>query len=181
LHFEFCILNYAFLRNVAVAAKKFPQQKRHVRRQGHFVERPVHQRHPSIARRFVERERHVAHAQTRVPALFDVARRTTEAPDEKVAQPLFRAGKVVCWIHRAENRIRRHLRVERAHETREPILADEAINLAFVNLTHWSLGIGSWSLPRGASAPLGRLPALPPFSRGQSPRRARRRRQRLRR
>ena len=70
------------------------------------------------------RKRHVPHPQARVPALLDVARRAAEPSDEKVAQPLLGAGQIVRRIHRPENRIGRHLRVERADETREAVLAD---------------------------------------------------------
>ena len=71
------------------AAPSRPRQRR-------LVQRPVHQRHPAIARVAVDRERHVPHAQPRVAALLDVARRPAEPADQKVAQPLLGARQIVA-------------------------------------------------------------------------------------
>ncbi len=62
-------------------------------------------------------------------ALLDVARRTAEAADQEVAQPFFGAGQIVRRIHRPENVVGRHLRVERAHEAGEAVLADARVDL----------------------------------------------------
>src|SRR5262245_476388 len=75
----------------------------------------------------------MAHPQARMPALLDVTRRSAEASDQKLAQPFLRADQVVRRIHRAEHIVVRHLRVERAHESRKAILADGRIDLFFVH------------------------------------------------
>ena len=77
--------------------------------------------------------RSVTLPQPRVPALLDVACRPAEAADEEIAQTDFRSGHVVGRIHRPQDVVARDLRVEGAHEPREPLLADAIVDLEFVH------------------------------------------------
>ena len=62
-------------------------------------------------------------------ALLDVPRRPAEATDQEVAQPFFGTSQLVGGIHRSENVIVRHLRIKRAHESGEAVLANARIDL----------------------------------------------------
>src|SRR5262245_28615252 len=68
-----------------------------------------------------------------MPTLFDVARRSAEAADQKIAQPFFSADEIVRRIHRSQHIVFRHLRVERAHDPGEAVLADDSVELFFVH------------------------------------------------
>ena len=71
--------------------------------------------------------------QPRVAALLGVARRAPKAEDEEIPQTLLCGCKVVLLVHRAEDRVRRHLSVERADRAVESILADCGVDIAFVH------------------------------------------------
>jgi len=75
----------------------------------------MHQLNPAVAGALANREGRVAHPQARMPALLDVQGRSAEAINQEIPQPLFRARKIVCGIHRAEHVILRNLPVERRH------------------------------------------------------------------
>ena len=90
------------------------------------IERAIHQRHPPIARRLVEPERQVAHAQPRVTALDDVALGTPEPIDQKVAEALLGSREVAARIQHAQNVVSGHLRVKGAHQPRESVFTDPA-------------------------------------------------------
>lgn len=109
--------------------EELAQERGHVRRQCGVAERRVHELEPAVARACVDRKRHVPHPQTWVPALLDVALGPTEAADQEVAQPCFGALEIVGGVHRAEDVVARHLRVEGANEPREPVLADTRVDL----------------------------------------------------
>src|SRR5262245_59240594 len=64
-----------------------------------------------------------------MPALLDVARRPAEPADQEVAKPLFGARQILFRIHRPENWIVRDLRVERANEAREAVVADGFVDV----------------------------------------------------
>lgn len=94
-----------------------------------FVKGSIHQLYPAIAGGLIDDERHVPHPQSWMAALLDIAWRTTETADQKVAQPLLSAGKIVGRVHRPENVIRRHLRIEGANEAGKAFFADTHIDL----------------------------------------------------
>jgi hypothetical protein len=75
----------------------------------------------------------VTHPQARVAALLDVTLRSTESSDEKVAQPLLGARKIVPRIHGTEDIVFRHLPVERGDEPREPFFADRRVDILIVH------------------------------------------------
>ena len=108
-------------------------------RQRRLLECAIHQRHPAVARPLIDGERHVAHPQARMPTPFDVARRSAEPADEKVTQPLFRAGEIVWWIHRPQDVIAGHLRVEGADEPRKSLLPDARVDLFFRQIHNSSM------------------------------------------
>jgi hypothetical protein len=64
-------------------------------------------------------------------ALLHVARGTAEPPNQEVAEALLSAGQIVARVHRPEQVILRHLRVEGPHEAREPLLADPSVHFFF--------------------------------------------------
>src|SRR5262245_60700898 len=82
-----------------------------------------------------------------MPALLDVARRTAETADQKITEPLLGPREIFLRIHRTQNRVVRNLRVERADETEEAVLADGVEYLFFV---HWCT-----SRPAGADLKVG--------------------------
>ncbi len=69
-------------------------------------------------------------------ALLDVTLRTAETPDQEVAEPLFRAREVVGGVHRPEDVVLRHLRVEGPHQPRKACFTDRRIEAAFVDFVH---------------------------------------------
>lgn len=111
--------------------KEIAQGRSHVVGQRGFVKRAIHQRDPAIACVLVDRKRHVAHPQTRVSPLLDVALRATETADEKLAEPLLGAFEVIRSIHWAEHRVVRHLCIKGSSQAREPLLADPRVNVVF--------------------------------------------------
>ena len=104
-----------------------------------FIKRSGHERDPPIAGALIDRERRVPGAQARVPALLDVSLRTTEAADQKLAQPGLGARKIFGRIHRSQDVIVRHLSIERVHQTCETVFADQG---KYVELLH-----ALWSVP----------------------------------
>ena len=96
--------------------KEGAQRQINVSRELRLVERARHQLDPSIARPAVDGERGVPHAQTRVSALLDIARRTTKSPNQEVAEALFCADEIVRWIHGPKNVVTRHLSIERGNQ-----------------------------------------------------------------
>ena len=73
----------------------------------------------------------MAHAQPRVAALLHVALRTAEAADQELPQPFLCAVQIVFGIHRPENLVTGHLRVERADQSRKAVFADLLVDLTF--------------------------------------------------
>src|SRR4051794_22938897 len=65
--------------------------------------------------------------------LLDVALRPAEAADQEITQSLFRSGQVLFRVHRSEDGIGRHLRVERADQPDETVVADARVDLFFVH------------------------------------------------
>src|SRR5438132_13942525 len=53
-----------------------------------FLEGPAHQLKPAVARGLVDRKGSVAHAQTRMAAVFHVPGRSAEPEDQEIPQPL---------------------------------------------------------------------------------------------
>lgn len=72
-------------------------------------------------------------AESRVTALLDVSLRTTESPDEEVAQSRLGPVEVVLRIHGAQNGVRRHAAVEARHDAREPPFTDGRVNVVIVH------------------------------------------------
>ena len=62
-------------------------------------------------------------------ALLDVSLWPAESADQEFLQPLFRARQIVGRIHRPEDVVARHLRVERPNQPCEAFLADLPVNL----------------------------------------------------
>ncbi len=98
-----------------------------------LIQGAVHQRHPTVASGAIDVERSVASAQSWVAALLGVAWGTAKPEDEEVPQALLCRCKVVLLVHRAEDCVRRNLRVERGHEPVESIFADRGVDIAFVH------------------------------------------------
>jgi len=67
--------------------------------------------------------------------LFDVARRSAEPADQKIAEALLGPGEIVCGVHRPEDIVVRHPAIERGGETGEPVLTDQRVD---VDLLHKS-------------------------------------------
>jgi len=110
--------------------------------QGGFGECGVHQLHPAVAGLLVDGKRVVAHPQTRVAALFDVALGTAETEDQEVAQTLLGARQVAGRIHRAEDRVIGDLAVKGANEAREAFFTDEIVDGCLLN----GIGHSRWVL-----------------------------------
>lgn len=74
----------------------------------------------------------MAHAKARVAPRFDVAWRSTESPDQEIAQPLLGSGEVVGRIHRPEDVIRRNLTIERRYQALKAVFSDDGVELVFI-------------------------------------------------
>jgi hypothetical protein len=96
-----------------------------------FLESPFHQQHPAITGALVDGKRHVAHPQAWMAALLDIAWRSAEAADEKVAQTLFRSREIVRRIHGAEHLIGRNLGVERTDQPGKAFFSNPCVDLFF--------------------------------------------------
>ena len=94
----------------------------------------LHDQEPAVAGGGGDGERGVAHAEGGVASLFDVARRTAEAADEKISEANFGAGEVVSGIHGAEEVVGGDLGVEGGDEAGEAVFADEGVELLFVKI-----------------------------------------------
>src|SRR5207344_3416684 len=88
-------------------------------RQSRSDERLRHELNPAIARALVERERRVAHAETRMSSLLDITPGAAKAPDEKIAQARFGIGHVAAFIHGPQDIVARDLRVKGMDQTFE--------------------------------------------------------------
>lgn len=72
-------------------------------------------------------------------ALLDITRRTAEAADEKIPQPLLGALQIVRRIHRAEHVITRHLCIKRADEPLEAFFANARVDLFLTQIHNSSM------------------------------------------
>jgi len=115
------------------AVEEFTEEPVDVGRQPHFVERVGHQLQPPLARRGVDRKRHVSHPQPRVSALLHVALRPPEPADEKVAQPLLGACEIPWRIHRPENLVAGHLLVKGGNEAAKAVFADRRVDVSVLH------------------------------------------------
>jgi hypothetical protein len=120
-------------------AEELAHQVRDIWRQRRFLQRSFHQRHPAVAGALIDRKRHVAHAQARVTALLDVARRPAEAANEKIAQSLFGPGQILWRVHRAQHVVVRHLGIEGTDQPAEPLLTDPCVDLFFRQIHNSSM------------------------------------------
>ena len=98
-----------------------------VRGQGRLAEGPLHQGHPAVAGRPVDRRGQVPTPQPRVAAGFDVGRRSAEAADQEVAQASLGSGQVVLGVHSGEDIVVRHAAVEGRHEALEAVFPDHVV------------------------------------------------------
>ena len=69
-----------------------------------------------------------------MPALLEVAGRSAETADQKIAQPLLGAVEIVCRIHRSENVVAGHLPVERGDQPLETFLPNRLVNRSIVHV-----------------------------------------------
>lgn len=88
------------------------------------MQRPAHQRHPSIPGALVDREGRMTRPEPRMSPPLDVTQGTTESADQEIAQAFFGTREIGRRIHWAENVVGRHLCIERAHEPRKALLAN---------------------------------------------------------
>ena len=91
------------------------------------------------------------HAQTRMATLFDVAWRTAETEDEKIAQALFGALEIFVPVEGPEQIVLRNLPVESGDQTFKAPFAHYRIDLAVFH--HPTMLAG-----RTSDAGLSRLP-----------------------
>ena len=98
------------------------------------VEGVLHEGEPAVAGGGGYGEGGVAHAEGRMAALFDVARRATETTDEEIAEAEFGTEEVVGRVHGAEEVVGGNLGVEGGDEAGEAIFADERVKLLFVKI-----------------------------------------------
>ena len=71
----------------------------------------------------------MAHAQSRVTALFDIDWRSAESTDEKIPQPLFRSGQIIRRVDRPQDLVSGNPPVERRHQTLESWMPDRGVKL----------------------------------------------------
>lgn len=64
-------------------------------------------------------------------ALLDVAQRAAEASHEGIAEALLGSVQVMGRVHRAQDRVARHLCEEGPHQAREPVIADPPLHVVF--------------------------------------------------
>ena len=80
----------------------------------------MHQQQPAVARRFIDGETDVPHAQAGVSAGFYVARRPAEAEDEEFTQAFFRAGEIVLRVEGPEYLVAGNLAIKAAISRSNP-------------------------------------------------------------
>ena len=69
------------------------------------------------------------HPQPRMSPVLDVAFRSSESVNQKIAQPLLRAGEIFLPIHWPEQIIPRHLPVKRGNQSCKAVFPDSRIDL----------------------------------------------------
>ena len=99
-----------------------------------LFERRLHQRHPPVTGGLIDGKWRMTLAQTRVPALLDVARWSAESADQEVFESLLSTGQIVSRIHRPQQVVVGNLRVEGAHQSREAFFANHCVELKFTDL-----------------------------------------------
>jgi hypothetical protein len=104
--------------------EEFPQERIRFGRERGFRQGIVHELNPAVARRPADGKRDVPHAQTGMPALFQIALRSSKPENQEIAQTFFGAREVVARVHRAQHFIPGYLTVEGGDETRESILTN---------------------------------------------------------
>src|SRR3569833_2654250 len=96
-----------------------------------FVERLRHQFKPAVARRLIDLEWHVTHAETRMAALLFIGRRAAEAADEEGAHAILGLFLVVLRILGADDVIVRNQTKKHNHKPPKTFFADDGIILFF--------------------------------------------------
>lgn len=104
--------------------------------QGRFVECGSHELDPPVSGILVHYEWRVSHPQPWVATLCDVVLRAAESEDQESSKSSFRTGKIVCWIHGAENAVIRHLAIERGHQSAEAVFSYTVVDLTFGQWRH---------------------------------------------
>src|SRR5579863_32008 len=94
----------------------------------------AHQFHPAVACALIDRKRSVAHAQARMAALLQIARRPAESNHQKVSQVLLGFRKIAASVHRPQQVVRRNLFIERTHQALKAFLADQSVDVVFLRL-----------------------------------------------
>ena len=108
-----------------------PQERLRFGRQPRLVDGAIHEDHPAVTGALIQAKRVVADAKLGMAALLDVALRAAESVHQKIPQPLLRTRQIVRRIHRSEDLVARNLRIERAHQTLEAVLANLPVHFAF--------------------------------------------------
>src|SRR3974390_62029 len=65
--------------------------------------------------------------------LFDVPRRSAEAADQKIAQPLLGAAQIISWVHGTEDLVARNLSIESRNQPRKPLFANQPEQVGLVH------------------------------------------------
>jgi 16S rRNA (adenine1518-N6/adenine1519-N6)-dimethyltransferase len=128
-------------------AEKFAQKLFGLRRESGFVECLTHQLHPAIAGSAIDMKWRMPLPQTWMTALFDVALRSAESKDQKVAQPLFGAVQIIWRIHAAQNIVMRYLAVKGTHQPRETVFPDHREEIRLVHGLNFIAKMGNSSRP----------------------------------
>lgn len=111
--------------------EELSQHQLSLRGQGRLVERPIHHGDPTVAGTLIQSKRVMAHPQPRMASGLLVSCRPAEPPHQEIPQANLGPGQVILRIHGAQHVIRRHLRIEGRHQSREPVFADAAEHLPF--------------------------------------------------
>jgi hypothetical protein len=74
----------------------------------------------------------MAHAQSRMPALFDVSLWAAETVNQEIAQALLGCNKIVWRVHRTQDTVSGYSSVECRNQPRDSGLTDQVVYVNFL-------------------------------------------------
>ena len=96
-----------------------------------FINRGVHEFHPTITSRLIDGERSVSHSQLRMASSLKIVLRSAKAKRQKHPQPFFSTRQIMSRIHRPKNIVCWHLPIERSHQPADAFRSDGGMKVVF--------------------------------------------------
>lgn len=96
-----------------------------------FINRGVHEFHPTITSRLIDGERSVSHSQLRMASSLKIVLRSAETKRQKQPQPFFGACQIMRRIHWAKNVVRWHQAIKRGYQLSDAFRSDGGMKVVF--------------------------------------------------